>query len=138
MNDTKPLQTFYGVYTSAEEFGQVAKREVRAKTYFYRFESKEAAELAFYEAYVKAYQKFKDVKQSLKGFEDEHGVRIDYFLDGDTHGLRSDLTITFTIDNFEFEMQMNGVHPIYDLDPEIDEECADDEDDDLESDAPRP
>lgn len=128
MQDTRPLKTFYGVNTSAEGFGKVQKKESPAKTYFYRFESKEEAELNFYNAYVKAYDKFKEVKRSFEKFQKDHGVEIDYFLDGDTHGLRHDMTITFNMDGFEFEMRMDGVHPIYDLDQTTDNEHNDDED----------
>jgi hypothetical protein len=138
MSDTSSLKTLYGVNTSAERFGRTEKKEVRAKTYFYRFESKEEAELNFYEAYVKAYRKFKNVKQSFENFQKENNVQIDYFLDGDTHGLRHDMTITFSVDGFDFEMEMNGVHPIYDLDAEIEDECAEDEDEDFEGEVPSP
>lgn len=136
MSDPKPLKTLYGVNTSAERFGRIEKKDLRAKTYFFRFESKEEAELAFYEAYVKAYDKFKYVNQSFTNFQKENDVQIDYFLDGDTHGLGHDMTITFTIDGFEFEMRMNGVHPIYDLDEKIDDERAEDDIEDFGNDAP--
>lgn len=131
MNDIRPLRTLYGVDTSAEGFGRILKKDVRAKTYVHRFESKEEAERAFYEAYVKAYRKLENVKRSFQTFQQEHGVQIDYFLDGDTHGLRHDMTISFKIDGFDFEMQMHGIHPIYDLDAEI-------EDDEPESGIPTP
>ena len=138
MSDMRPLKTLYGVNTSAESFGRIEKKEVRAKTRLHRFESKEEAELSFYEAYVKAYRKFKDVKRSFQDFQKENDVQIDYFLDGDTHGLRHDMTVTFDIDGFEFEMEMNGVHPIYDLDAEIEDECAGEEDEDFGGGAPSP
>jgi hypothetical protein len=128
MSDDRPLKTLYGVNTSTEKFGRIEKKELRAKTRFYRFESKEEAEQNFYEAYVKAYTKFKEVKQLFQKFQKEHDVQIDYFLDGDTHGLRHDMTITLSMDGFEFEMEMNGVHPIYDLDENIDDEPEEDED----------
>lgn len=137
MSDIRPLKTFYGVDTSAEGFGRILKKDVPAKTYFYRFESKEEAELKFYNAYVKAYDKFKNVKRSFENFQKENDVRIDYFLDGDTHGLRHDMTISFNIDGFDFDMRMDGQHPLYDLDETSEDEYDDEGDDeDLEGDTP--
>lgn len=133
MSDIRPLQTFYGVNTSVERFGRVEKKELRAKTRSHRFESREEAERSFYEAYVKAYRKFKEVKQSFQDFQKDNGVQIEYFLDGDTHGLRHDMTISFNIDGFDFEMEMNGIHPIYDLDDKPEDDHAEDEDEDFES-----
>lgn len=135
MSDTRPLKTFYGVDTSAEGFGKILKKDVIAKTYFYRFESKEEAERNFYNAYVKAYDKFKDVKRSFENFQKDNDVRIDYFLDGDTHGLRHDMTFSFNVDGFDFDMRLNGQHPLYDLDetPEVAHEI---DDEDLEGDTP--
>lgn len=132
MSDSRPLKTLYGVNTSAEKFGRIEKKEVWAKTRFHRFESRDEAELKFYEAYVKAYKKFRDVKQSFQNFQKEHDVQIDYLLDGDTHGLRHDMTLTFMVDGFEFEMEMNGVHPIFDLDEELEDKCTQGEDEDFE------
>lgn len=58
----------------------------------------------------KAKERAKTVAEKIKELEQEHFCSIDYFMDGDTHGIHEDfLSINFTLSGFQFNYALREV-----------------------------